>query len=90
MAFRWAGSSSVLACPAAGVEHAASDLVGNVVDRLLGPGDVHYMRSICPGNSARDQTVMSGAGPSENICWPGRAIKAVFIPAQAAPATSQP
>ena len=33
---------------------------------------------------------MSIAGPSGNICWPGRATKAVLIPAHAAPATSQP
>lgn len=33
---------------------------------------------------------MSIAGPSGNCCCPGRATKAVFIPAQAVPATSHP
>src|SRR5581483_1993752 len=49
-----------------------------------------YRRSSSPASSASDGMLMSGFGPSGNGCWPGRAMKADFIPAHFAPATSQP
>lgn len=49
-----------------------------------------YKRSNWSGSSARDGITMPIAGPGGNTCWPGRATKAVIIPAHAAPATSHP
>ena len=42
------------------------------------------------GRPLKEGTAMSVVGPSGNTCWPGRAMKAVLIPAHAAPATSHP
>ena len=47
-----------------------------------------YSDHVCP--FWYDAMTVSLAGPCGNICRPGRATKAVFIPAHAAPATSHP